>query len=362
MKKKIEKKTLFIAAILISLASGGVYYLNSGEPVELEKATIGNLSVVVTDNGIVEAEGTIRLTAKAPVEITKVHLQEGDLVNAGELILSANDTTASYDLNALEAQATAIAAQAANASTVAKNSKALFEAGAISQSEYDGAKAAAAQLNAQLASLRYSIESYRNGSGIGGIVSPISGTITELFGKEGETVGVGMDLVEISPLDKFYITLFLIPEEAAKVQVGNPVTISQEEEILSKDCIVERVSKKAKEIVSTIGISQKRVEITISIPKGTKGLLLGSNMDVDIQTGFYEGILRVPSKAVFEKEGMQYVYKAEKGIAKLTPVKIGTEGEDHTEILEGLQPGDQVIVSPGNEIKDGIMIKAQKGK
>ena len=359
MKIKISKKKIVIISgiIIILFAAVAYTYLNAGETVDTEKVTTGELVQFVTDNGVVEAEGTITLTAKVSMEITKLYAKEGDYVNKGDILLSNNDTTANLDINVLKAQASGVAAQASNANSIAKNSKTLLQAGAISQAEYNAAQATASQFNSQLASLNYSIQSFKQGSGVGGLISPISGYITELYANEGETVAPGLNIVEISPLETFYITLNLIPEDAMKVQVGNPVTIKQNDVIISNSCKVERISKKAKETISDIGIGQKRVEIRIAVPKDIKGLLLGNNVDVEIQTALLKNVLRVSSKAIFEKEGLQYVYIIDADKAKLTKIETGIKGENYTEITNGVKEGDMVILSPSNKITDGVQTR-----
>src|SRR5665648_381879 len=337
MKNKTKmKKIIFISGAVIILSAAMVFaYMNSGNVVDTEEVKTGKLIQLVKDNGVVEAEGTITLTAKVSMEITKVHAKDGDFVNKGDIILSNNDTTAKLDISVLKAQASGVAAQAANANAIAKNSRTLLEAGAISQAEYNAAKATASQLNSQLASLNYSIQSFKQGSGVGGLISPVSGYITELYAKEGENISPGLKIVEISPLETFYITLNLIPEDAVKVKIGNPVTLRQDEIILSDACI----------------------EVRTAVPKGFERLLLGNNVDVEIQTALLENVLRASSKSIFEKEGLQYVYTVEAEKAKLTQVETGLEGEEYTEITKGLKAGDVLIVSPGNNITDGVKIK-----
>ena len=356
-KRKMKKIILITGAVIIASAAMAFAYMNSGTVVDREEVKTGDLVQLIKDNGVVEAEGTITLTAKTSMEITKVYAKEGDFVNKGDIILSNNDTTANLDISVLKAQAAGVSAQAANANSIANNSKSLFEAGAISQAEYNAAKATASQLTSQLASLNYSIQSFKQGAGIGGLASPVSGYITELYANEGETVSPGLNIVEISPLETLYITLNLIPEDALKVKIGNPVKILQDEIMISNACKVERISKKAKETISDIGIGQKRVEVRISVPKDVEGLLLGNNVDVEIQTALLENVLRISSKAVFEKEGLQYVYTVIDEKAKLTQVETGVEGEEYTEITKGLKVGDVLILSPGNNITDGTKIK-----
>lgn len=359
MKTKSNKgKYLLIGIIVLLLAgSGGFVYLNSGESANTSKALIGTLIQTVSDNGVIESEGTIILPAKTTMEVTMVYVNEGDYVKAGDILLSNNDKTTSLDISSLRAQAAGIGAQAANANTVAANSKVLLEAGAISQAEYNGTRAAASQLNAQLASLNYSIESFRQGAGVGGLTTPVSGYITELFAKQGETISAGGSVVEISPLAKFTVVLNLIPEDAVKVNVGDQVTLKQDNIVLSTRCTVERISKKAKDVLSDMGVSQKRIEVIIGVPETAEGLILGNNVDTEILTESLKNKLMVPSEAIFEKENLKWVYLVKDGKARLTEIKTGVEGDKNTEIINGIKEGDVVILSPGNNITDGEKIK-----
>src|SRR5665647_2736088 len=104
-KPKI-KKIVFITGAVIILSAVMVFaYMNSGTVADIEEVKTGELAQLVKDNGVVEAEGTITLTAKVSMEITKVYAKEGDFVNKGNIILSHNDTTANLDIHVLQAQA-----------------------------------------------------------------------------------------------------------------------------------------------------------------------------------------------------------------------------------------------------------------
>ena len=111
--------------------------------------------------------------------------------------------------------------------------------------------------------------------------------------------------------------------------------------------------------MSDLGVSQKRVTVEVSF--GTvEPIRLGSDVDVAITVDRKADILRVPDLAIFEKAKKDYVYVIEGGKAVLREVKTGLEGEDYTEIVSGLSEGDAVIVSPGDDISDGVKVKEQK--
>jgi len=108
--------------------------------------------------------------------------------------------------------------------------------------------------------------------------------------------------------------------------------------------------------MSELGVNQKRVTVEISLGT-TEPIRLGSDVDVEITVEKKKNVLRVPDLAVFEKEKKDCVYVIEGGKAVLREIKTGLEGEDFMEVLSGLAEGDTVILSPNDDITDGIKVK-----
>jgi hypothetical protein len=69
----------------------------------------------------------------------------------------------------------------------------------------------------------------------------------------------------------------------------------------------------------------------------------------------------VPNLAVFEDRGERIVYVAQDTVAVRKPVQIGFMDDTHTEILNGIEAGDQVIVKGQRSLKDGAPIKILEG-
>jgi multidrug efflux pump subunit AcrA (membrane-fusion protein) len=68
----------------------------------------------------------------------------------------------------------------------------------------------------------------------------------------------------------------------------------------------------------------------------------------------------VPSSAVLERDGRHVVFVDKGDAAVKTLVRVGRQLDDMTEILEGLEIGETVVVAPLNKIKDGTKIKTPK--
>ena len=72
------------------------------------------------------------------------------------------------------------------------------------------------------------------------------------------------------------------------------------------------------------------------------------------------GAVTVPRAAVFSMDGKDYVYVAAEGRAALREVSVGIKGESRYEALFGVEEGDAVIVSPGDDVYDGVRVNATR--
>jgi len=360
MKTSGKKKWIAAAALIVILASvyaattfsGGV----KADVITVEK---GEVCKLIREVGTVESDNSIIISSAFTGEIKGLVGSTGDLINAGELLLTSDNSVAQLDIKSLRGQLSGLEISYSRAKEIADRNKILFNQGALSREEYDAALASKRELEAQVSSLRYSIESYAKASGISGITSPIKGTITDVFIKEGEYVSVGTPLFEVADLDMLYIRTNLIAEDADVVETGNEVLIYAEKgDLPLTGSSVRRIHFKAKEEVSGLGIIQKRVTVEVEILPDVE-LRLGSDVDLAIIVAKKKDVLRIPIGSRFQIEGNSYVYVAEGGRARLREIEIGLEGDDYVEIVSGLSDGETVILSPGNDIDDGKKISLQ---
>jgi HlyD family secretion protein len=68
--------------------------------------------------------------------------------------------------------------------------------------------------------------------------------------------------------------------------------------------------------------------------------------DVEVIVARRRDALSVPSQVLLEREGKKRVYVVADGKARAVVVKVGESNWSSTEILEGLQEGDRVVINP----------------
>lgn len=358
MKLIKGKKWIVIGgAVILVAAVAAMTAMNAGIAVESAAVDRGEVTKLLKETGTVESESTITILAKNSGDIKGLTVEEGDRVKAGDILMTSDGTSAKLDIKSQQAELSGLQAQYSQARDLANKNRALYEQGALSYADYNASNTAAKQLAAQIAALQYSIESYAETSGAAGVTAPLDGVITGVFVKEGESVAAGTPLFEISNLNDIYVKTDFIAEDADLIQEGDAVRIYNEDAGFSDEGgVVKKVHLKATDKLSDLGVNQKRV--TVEIAFGTeKTARLGSNADVEIAVEKKENVLRVPDLAVFEINEKPCVYVIEEGKALIRNIETGLEGEDYMEVISGLSEGDVVILSPSDDISDGIKVK-----
>jgi len=172
--------------------------------------------------------------------------------------------------------------------------------------------------------------------------SPISGQITKVIKRRGETVQPMMKDVVISliPEEPFQIEVDIPEVEIGKIDLGDPGKITldafPEEEFSGQVIEIEP----AETIIS--GVVYYKIKISLDT-KNTK-IKPGMTANVTIITDFKENVLILPQRAVIEKNGKKFVRVPEDSTFKEIEVQTGLSGSGgEIEIISGLKEGDKVI-------------------
>jgi HlyD family secretion protein len=112
--------------------------------------------------------------------------------------------------------------------------------------------------------------------------------------------------------------------------------------------------------ISALGVEEQRVKVIADFTDPPeKWSRLGDEYRVEARIVVWEAanVIRVPTGALFRTpSGGWAVYRLQEGTAVLTPVQIGHTTGLEAEVLDGLQPGDRVVLHPSDRVKDGVPI------
>ncbi|MBK5252350.1 MAG: efflux RND transporter periplasmic adaptor subunit [Peptostreptococcaceae bacterium] len=391
-KKKKTKKWVMIAIVLIAVSAGGFFYMssqNKGLPVEVHAAKKGSVLEYVEETAYAKSENEHVVYSDVSGVVKEVNVREGDSIKAGDVLATIEGDDIELQIKSLSSQLSGANASATysyveaarlardEASRTLDNMKKLFEEGAISQDDYLKAQTAynvaqqsyrqfLSQYNsarAQSQTIGYEIDLLENSRDKLAITSKEDTLVTRMYVKEGEYVTPGMPLFEMGSMEELFLEADILVSDVGDVKIGQTVLIENEDIGLEEiKGVVERISPKAFSKVSELGIEQKRVKIEMVSEALADRIRLGYEVDVKIITRQMDDILRVPDNAVFKIGDEPHVFVVEGGKTVLKPIKVIFEGNDYFAIENGVVEGDVVVLSPGNELEEGIKVSVPDNK
>jgi RND family efflux transporter MFP subunit len=174
--------------------------------------------------------------------------------------------------------------------------------------------------------------------------SPIDGVIRERLVFSGEFRSAGTPVVSVVQQHPLRLQLAVPERSSAALRVGQRVRVTIEGDPGVHEGRVTRVSPAIAEGTRTLPIEAQ-------IPNPDGRLRPGTFAKADIVTAENPALM-VPQSALVVFAGVEKVLLVKDGKAREQRVRTGVRAGDRIEILEGLSPGEQVIVSPGG-LADG---------
>lgn len=151
----------------------------------------------------------------------------------------------------------------------------------------------------------------------------------------------------------------LLSSDAVQVSAGDRVEIANWGGPGILDGEVERIDPYGFTKVSALGVEEQRVETVIRFTDPTQdrgNLGHGFRVEVRIVVWETDNALIVPSAALFRHNRDWAVFAVADGRALLRPVEIGRNNGIQAQLLGGLEEGDQVILFPSANIRDGQLV------
>jgi len=153
----------------------------------------------------------------------------------------------------------------------------------------------------------------------------------------GERVSAGSSIGELKVVDRFKINMRISEYYVDRVTVGLPATI-----IYQNRKLPLRIAK----IYPEVSNRQFAIDLVLSdeIPENIR---IGMTYRIQIELGQPEDAVVIPKGSFFQMTGGQWIFKVNEAGDKATKVNIsiGRQNPQQYEILDGLKPGDRVIVS-----------------
>jgi multidrug efflux pump subunit AcrA (membrane-fusion protein) len=169
------------------------------------------------------------------------------------------------------------------------------------------------------------------------VKAPISAQLSYLNVIWGERVTAGNSIGEIKKIDQFKVNTRISEFYIDRITIGLPATV-----IYQNKKYPLRITKVNPEVKDR----QFEVDL-VFIEEQPDNILIGKNYRIQIELEQPEDALVIPKGNFFQSTGGQWIFRltGSGNKAVRTPLSIGRQNPQQYEILDGLQPGDRVIIT-----------------
>ena len=385
MNKNAGKRQRIIVAALAAFALAGalIWKFASPKPVpvvlaKIEKGTVES-SVSNTRAGTVKACRRAKLAPSSGGLIYRLKVKESDRVKKGQILIElwdkdlvAQKRLAMEQLASSLDHAREVCTLATTAASDARRKAILHGKGFISaeamenaqsqakskQASCDAAHAAIKEARARIALAQAGIEKSTVVAPFDGIVAKVSGELGEFTtpSPPGIPTPPAIDLIDDSCL---YVTAPMDEVDAPAIHLGMPARITLD--AFPGRHFSGKVSRIAPYVLD-VEKQSRTVDVDVGFvdKEDAKRLLVGYSADAEVILGSHPDVLRIPTRALFEGNK---VLVLKNGILEEKQVKTGLSNWDYTEVLAGLDAGQQVVVSlERSGVKPGVHAVPDTGK
>ena len=370
--------------LLLALIVAGLW--PKPAPVETTRVSTGKLRATVNEEGKTRIRQRYVVSAPVAGQVRRIPFKAGAEITATQTVVAVIDPISPALLDArtrtlAEAKRDSAAAQLERAkaqhkfatSELRRNEK-LYQEKTVSTQEMEQIQwretSAARELTAAEAALRQAEAELLEFTNPGAVNrppielhSPVTGRVLKVFEESSRAVVVGTPLLEIGDPNDLEVIIEALSRDGAMIKPGTPVELEQWGGPEPLQATVRFVEPAAFTKVSALGVEEQRVYVVADLltPPAQRGSL-GDNFRVEarIITWQTNQALKVPNGAIFRRGEQWHAYVVNAGHAELRAVKIGRASNTETEIVEGLKEGDEVILYPGDRIKDGLRVSVVK--
>jgi HlyD family secretion protein len=370
----------FIILLLILLAGVFVWYKMRPKEIDVSvvQVTLGTVEKIVANTraGTLNACRKANLSPATGGQISVLTVDEGDVVKEGQLLLElwnndlkAQAALAGKEIMASEAKAAVSRLQAEIASREAERMQKLIQDNAISdqdadkiiteakvrQAAYDAAVTEVAASRARVSVIKANLERTMLVAPFDGIIAKINGELNEYVTPSPPGIPTP-PTIELLDTSCFYVVAPIDEVDAPAVKVNMEARVIMDAfgdkhfpaRVRRIDPYVLDLEKQARTV---------DVEVEFTNSEDGENFLAGYSADVEIIIAVEEDVLRIPTQALLDNR-LVYVYQPHDQRLHEKSVRTGLSNWDYTQVTEGLQEGESVVIStdrPG--LEDGVRVK-----
>ncbi len=324
-------------------------------PVKVQR--IGSQQIGNTSEYVATIKSRNSATIESDVEgwIFAIHVHSGDVVKKGQSLMEIDPRRQAATVSNWESQRAAKEANLQLARVQLDRAKGLYSSGVYSkqefdqaQSTYDAAAADVKSLDAQINQQQVQLKYYS-------VFAPVDGIVGDVPVHVGDRVTNTTVLTTIDERRGLEVYLPIPSDRAKELKIGAPVQILDAAGNVILTTSVYFISPQVDTPTQSV---LAKAPVDAAADRLRSQQLVRARITWSSQPG-----ITIPVVAVSRVSGQFFAFVAEqkdgKEVARQVPLTLGEISGNEYTVLTGLQAGDNIIVSGGQNLTDGTLIKIE---
>lgn len=370
-RKRQLAKLILISLALALIACGKPTEKDEPAPlatVKIETITVQPLSIHSELSGRLIAPRSAEVRARVAGVVLERSFREGSDVKQGDVLFRIDPAPLQVDLDSAQASLRKAQANEVQARQMEQRYARLIESRAISDQEYDNARTASQQANADVALVQSAVSRATLNLSYATVTAPISGRIGRALVTEGALVGEGEStpLALIQQLNPIHADLAQSPRELndlrQALRAGHLQSVAADQ--VKATLILDDESAYAlpgKLLFTDIGVDPSTGQIIqrSEFPNPYHDLLPGSFVRVRVEQALNQQGISVPQRAILrDSAGIAQVLLLDaSNRVGLQPVELGQAHNGRWTVTGGLEAGDRIIVEGLQHARAGEQVQ-----
>jgi len=309
---------------------------------------------------ILKSRHSAILNPQVEGQVTKILVKSGDRVKAGDPLLQIDPLKQEAMVSGQDAARAAQEANVRFAKVSLERAQKLFAAGVISKQDFDNAQTSYDAAVSQLKSLEEQVRQQRVELHWYRVSAPMDGIVGDIPVRVGDRVTVSTLLTTVDEPGALEAYIYVPGARAKELRLGLPVKLTDGQGVVQAETQIRFISPQVD--------PETQAVLAKAVVENTKThLRIAQQVRAQITWGSREGQV-VPVLAVQRVNGQFFAFVAAKEgnatVARARLLQLGEIIGNDYPVLDGLKPGDHVIVSGLQFLQDGAPVtetKVEKG-
>ena len=354
MKNIFKGKLKFVILLLVLIFILFYYFTHRGKKEEVYVDEYSYMKVEQTDeigtinlNGYVKANNPIGIFVDKKLKVKEVFIKNGDFVEKGQILMTFDDDETNKLNRSIEKERINLQKIQRDLNTTRE----LYKLGGASRDEVknleDSARISQLNIDEYVEVLSKTATEVR---------SPVDGVVSNLKAQENYLVDTDSSLLEIIDADDLRIIVEIPEYNSQTVKIGQSIRVRQD--ISDDDKVYDGEITKISRLSTTSSMTGENVlEAEVKTNETIPNLVPGFKIKAVLQLKSDVKNIIIPKIALQNEEGKYFVYTLDdKNTIRKKIITIKNIVGDNIIVLSGLNPGEEIVLTPDNRLRDGLVL------